>query len=144
MNVASMLKGREGAVHSVDADHSVAQAIERFASSRVRCFAVLDGERLVGVVTIRDILGHVSERGADALGDEIRDVMTRDVITVAPDTELEQVQELFLANRFNHIPVVEDGRPLAVLTPRDILGELVRESEKANDYMRAYIAGEYW
>jgi CBS domain-containing protein len=143
MNVASVVQARGRVVHSVEATQAVAEVIERFASSRVRCLAVLDDERLVGVVTIRDILGRVNERGGDALGDEVRDVMTRDVVTVTPSTSLEEVQELFLSNRFNHIPVIEDERPVAVITPSDILGELVRESEKTNEYMRAYIAGTY-
>jgi CBS domain-containing protein len=129
--------------HAAEPGRDRSEVIERFATSGVRCFVVLDDGRLVGVVAIRDVMGHLNKRGVDGFDDDVREVMTRDVVTVTPETSLEDVKERFRTHRFNHIPVVEDGRPVAVLTPRDVLGALVRESELANEYMRDYIAGSY-
>lgn len=144
MDVGQVLKKKGGALHAVEADLPISGVIERFATSRVRSFLVIEGERLVGILTIRDVLNHLDKRGEKAFVDTAAEAMTRDLVTVTTDTPLRDVEEMFLENRFNHIPVVDGFRAIGVLTLRDILGERVRESERTNEYLRAYISGGYW
>lgn len=132
-------KGRE--VHTVDASESLAAAIGRFARSKIRCLVVAERGKMVGVLTTRDVLALLDRCGAEALQRKVADAMTREPAFVAPDARIEDAHGLFTKKRINHLPVIEDGAPIGLVTPADVLASHADDVEQYNRRLTEYITG---
>ena len=93
-------KGRE--VHSVHASDTVAQTLSHFAGSEVRGLLVVDDGALIGVITLRDVVSFLDERGGAGLDAKVEEAMTREVVSVGPDADVEEVEGIFAQKRFQH------------------------------------------
>ena len=107
-------------------------AIGRMAEADVGSVVVCDGSRLVGIFTERDVLRLAGE-GVDLDATRVADVMTRDVATVTPDTDLLAAARLMGERRVRHLPVVEGENVLGVVGIRDILGVLTERLWRTRD-----------
>jgi len=107
-------------------------AIRRMAEADVGSVVVCDASRLVGIFTERDVLRLAGE-GVDLDATRVADVMTRDVATVTPDTELLAAARLMGERRIRHLPVVEGENVLGVVGIRDILGALTERLWRTRD-----------
>src|ERR671933_889995 len=97
---------------------SLREAAQRMCERRVGSIVVMDGERLEGILTERDVLQVFARGDFDA---QVADVMTRNPETAEPDENLEQAKLVMLHGGFRHLPVVEDRRVVGVLSMRDLL-----------------------
>jgi CBS domain-containing protein len=97
---------------------SLREAAQRMVERRVGSIVVCEGERLVGILTERDILGLFARGELEA---RVADVMTRNPETVEPDESLAQARLVMLHGGFRHLPVVERGRLVGMLSLRDLL-----------------------
>lgn len=125
-------------VVTIDAAESCHVAVERMHRSKVRHLPVVDGDqRLVGVVTDRDLRHYLFRQGVfedmGAAGVERRlravpvsEVMSRTVVSVGPDEPLDQAARHMLDDKVGSLPVVENGRPIGIITETDLLRQLVR------------------
>lgn len=143
MKVWEVLRIKGGDVHTVEPSQTVADAVRRLVKSKIRSLVVTDGPRVVGVLTIRDILVQLDQRGGAALQEQVRDAMTADVIGVAPETTLDEAEALFAQKPFHHLPVVEDGRLVGLITPADVLLRHLRHVQDTNERLVDYISGGY-
>ena len=107
-------------------------AVRRMAEADVGSVVVCDASRLVGIFTERDVLRLAGE-GVDLDATRVADVMTRDVATVTPDTELLAAARLMGERRIRHLPVVEGENVLGVVGIRDILGALAERLWRTHD-----------
>jgi CBS domain-containing protein len=108
-------------------DTSVRAAARAMAEHRVGSVMVVEHDTLVGIVTERDCLERVLAAGVDPDTTEVSAVMTRKVMTITPDRLLVNALHQMRGNGFRHMPVVENGRPVGMVSIRDALGsELVR------------------
>jgi len=107
-------------------------AIRRMAEADVGSVVVCDASRIVGIFTERDVLRLAGE-GVDLDATRVADVMTRDVATVGPDTELLAAARLMGERRIRHLPVVEGENVLGVVGIRDILGALTERLWRTHD-----------
>ena len=105
------------------ADDTLAQAAKRMWEQQTGSLLVMDGEDLVGILTERDILKAVA---AGARLDEVRisEVMTKDIITVGPQTTLREAAKNMADRWIRHLPVVDSGKLVGVLSQRDLAGVL--------------------
>jgi len=115
------------AIHAVGPDTPVIECVRRMTAEKVGALVVTEGERLVGIFTERDALNKVLAAALDPVATKVRDVMTRDPFTVPPTTTVGAAMELVTERRFRHLPVVEDGRILAVLSSGDLTHWLVKD-----------------
>lgn len=105
-------------------DERVQTAIARMLEDDVASVAVCDGGRLVGIFTERDVLRLAG--GGSAFGElKLRDVMTTELVTVAPDDDLVAAARLMQEKRIRHLPVIQDGNVLGILGIREVLRTLV-------------------
>ena len=89
---------------------------------RVGCLVVLDdAETMVGVVSERDILCWISLATPEAYFQRVRDIMTADVVSASAGTPLEEARELRMANGVRHLPVLENGTPVGMISIRDLV-----------------------
>src|SRR5262245_15728717 len=120
---------------AIDAQKPVAQAAKMMRDEDVGYAPIVDGMRLVGALTDRDIAVKVVAEGKDPEQTSVRDVASTDLITVASDADLDDALQLMARHRVRRIPVVEDGRPVGWVAQADVAriakpkttGEVVEE-----------------
>lgn len=105
---------------SIDADKSVAYAAKMMRDENVGLAPIVDGDRLVGTVTDRDIVIRVVADGGDPEQVQVRQIATTDLVTVEPGQELDEALRLMAQHQVRRLPVVEDGRLLGVVAQADV------------------------
>lgn len=110
---------------SATPDESIRAVADRMARNRVGAVLVLDGARLAGIFSERDLLTRVIGAGRDLGTTRVGEVATRDVVTVDADQPVRSVVETFRAGRFRHLPVVRAGSAVGILSTRDFLAFVV-------------------
>ncbi len=108
---------------------TVRDAALRMAEAKVGAMLVLDGERLAGIFTERDLLNRVVARRLDPDATRLAEVMTRDPRTAGPEMPLSHALVMMYEGCYRHVPVLDDGRPLGVVSARDALGQELTEFE---------------
>ena len=140
MTVAAILaeKGRD--VLTTVAATSVADAVGLLAKHRVGALVVIDGERLAGVISERDIVRALAASGGDALQTPIGSIMTRAVVTCAETETVNDVMTRMTSARIRHLPVLTDGRLAGIISIGDVVKARIEQVEREAEEMRAYIA----
>ena len=115
------------AIHSVGPDTPVAECVRTMAAEKIGALIVMDGERLVGIFTERDALNKVLAAGLDPVSTKVSEVMTKDPYCIPPTTTVGEAMELVTKRRFRHLPIVENGKVLAVVSSGDLTHWLVKD-----------------
>jgi CBS domain-containing protein len=138
-----MLLSRKGSsVHSVASLVSVADAVRVMNQHKVGSILILDQGRLAGIFTERDVLTRVVAAGRNPYVTPVDEVMTRQLVTIAPDATVEQVMEIFTTRRCRHLPVLSAGGALVgLISIGDISRWLVDSHQAEAQQLRQYIAG---
>lgn len=111
-------------------DDTVLKALEVMEAGDIGAVLVLEGERLVGVFSERDYARKVELKGRAAATTHVRELMTTELVTVAPDHTVEECNRLMRQHRIRHLPVMENGATVGMLSSRDVLMEVVVDEEK--------------
>ncbi len=108
-------------VITVDAEATVAEAATVMGGKRVGSALIMDGDRIAGIFTERDIVRALGEH-FDAAGHTVSNWMTRNPATIGPDATTDEALSRMLAGGFRHLPVVDDDRVVGMLSMRDLAG----------------------
>lgn len=108
-------------LHIVDPTATVGEAVSLMAQQRIGSALVMEGDRLIGIFTERDTVRALSQ-SHDAARHEISSWMTPDPRTVGPDVDTEQALQTMLDHNFRHLPVVEHGKVIGMVSMRDLAG----------------------
>jgi len=115
-------------------DATISKVAKLMASKGVSAVLVVEGERLVGIFTERDAVSRVIARGRDPLTTALDEVMTSTVLTVDPDKTFGYALLMMHENGFRHVPVVENGKPIGIVSARNALDpdleEFVSEAQR--------------
>lgn len=126
-------------VVAVDLATSIAQAARLMSNRQVGAVPVLDGERVVGIFTERDVLSRVVAAGVDAVGTPVSDVMSTELVVADigdhHDTCLRRMQQAHV----RHLLVLKDGRLAGILSMRDLLALEIDERDEAIHLLNAYV-----
>jgi CBS domain-containing protein len=125
-----ILEAKKAAIVEVAPDDTVLRVLELMDERNVRAVLVLDGDRLVGILTEHDYARGVELKGRTARETRVREIMTTDPVCVAPDDSVEQCNLLMHRHGIHNLPVVEGGRVVGMLRAHDVLEELVVEEEE--------------
>jgi diguanylate cyclase (GGDEF)-like protein len=107
---------------TIKENDTVAQAAQKMSDNQVGCLVVLDAQnKFAGVVTERDMLAKVMTKSLSPDGLSVRNIMTADVISCTTDTPVAKVEQLMAEHKIRHIPIVEDGVPIGMVSSRDII-----------------------
>jgi CBS domain-containing protein len=137
------LKTRQGGVHGISQDASVEEAIRKFLETDISSLVVYEGETLVGIFTKNDVVRCCASHPDGIRNLKIADFMKRDPYTASVHDNLDDVIEEMIAKGFRHVPILEEGRAVGIVTPIDILEHqkgLLRDQHE--DLVR-YIRGSY-
>jgi CBS domain-containing protein len=141
MNVAAMLdaKGRE--VVTTSAAVSIADAAEALARHKIGALVVVDaGGKLAGIVSERDIVRALAKSGGSILEEKLSSIMTRTVVTCREAESVHDVMSRMTRGRFRHLPVVENGALVGIISIGDVVKARINEVEREAEDMRSYIA----
>jgi CBS domain-containing protein len=130
---------RPGFVHSIDRDASVGAAVRLMAANNVGIVAVLDGDRLAGVFSERDVVRRVVDRGLDPAATPVAHVMTTDLIVAGADDDYQSAMRTMDAASIRHLPVVADGRLLSMLSIRDLMRVDLETKGQEIRYLTEYL-----
>jgi CBS domain-containing protein len=130
---------RPGFVFAIQRDASVSAAVRVMAAHNVGIVAVLDGDRLVGVFSERDVVRRVVDRGLDPATTEVAAVMTTDLLVAAADDDYQSAMRTMDAANIRHLPVVGDGRLLSMLSIRDLMRVDLETKGQEIRYLTEYL-----
>ena len=142
MNVKAILAAKKlgGDIISIEPTADLATAAKLLSKHRIGSVVIRGaGERVVGILSERDIVRAVSEQGAGALALPVGQVMTRDVATCGEDDTVASIMERMTAGKFRHMPVVANGRLVGLISIGDVVKLRVEEIEGESEAMRDYI-----
>lgn len=141
--ITAILDRKGKNVFAVPPTVSVADAVAEMNRHRVGSVLVLDGGRLVGIFTERDVLRRVVGAGVDPKRALVADVMTADVITISPDVSIEETMVLFTEKRCRHLPVVDNGRLVGTISIGDVTRWMADAHRAEAEHLKNYIAGGF-
>jgi CBS domain-containing protein len=140
MTIARLIAGRDQRIVHCSPHETVRQAAHRLAENRIGAMPVVDGDRVVGIFSERDLLYCVARHAGDALDLLIEAVMTAPPITAEPDSTVRDALEVMTLRRIRHLPVLDGADLVAFISIGDLVKhrlELVEhEAEAMRDYIR--------
>jgi CBS domain-containing protein len=110
-------------VVTVQKKKGLAEVVKLMATTKISSIVITDEDRIVGIVTERDLIKHILLPGKSVNKVAVDDVMTKDPLTINPDTELDQASMLMHDKNIRHLPVVESGKLVGLITQTDIVKE---------------------
>lgn len=140
--VKEILSGKSNQLHAVAPDTSVYEALDLMAKKDISAVLVLEGERLVGIFTERDYARKVALHGRNSKDSRIGDLMTQNLLTVSPSQTVDDVMQIMTENRFRHLPVVERGQLIGIVTIGDAVKAVIAEQGQTIAQLSSYISGE--
>jgi CBS domain-containing protein len=138
--VSELLKKREGTLWHVRPDDSVYAALQLLAQHEVGALVVMDGGRLVGIVSERDYTRKIALQGRSSKDTTVAEIMTAQVLTVAPGTGTRACMALMSEKKVRHLPVVDKGTVLGMISIRDIMDDIIADHERTIAQLESYIS----
>ena len=140
-SIATLLEQKSGAIFTIPSTVTVAEAVQEMNAHKVGSVLVMDGLRLAGIFTERDVLRRVVGGELDPKVTPITKVMTAEVLTILPSATVQQVMDLFTEKRCRHLPVMDQGRLLGVISIGDVSRWVASLHRAEAESLRQYIAG---
>lgn len=142
MNVETILRSKGRAVMTVRPDETVGAVVDLLISRNVGALVVsTNGESVDGIISERDIVHGLADRGADLLSLKVAEIMTRQVVTCDPEDTVDQLMAEMTNRRIRHFPVVRDGRLCGIVSIGDVVKNRLDEVEYEARSLRSFIAG---
>ena len=135
-SIATLLEQKSGAIFTIPTTVTVAEAVMEMNAHKVGSVLVMDGLRLAGIFTERDVLRRVVGADLDPKFTPITEVMS-----IAPSASVQQVMDLFTQKRCRHFPVVDNGRLLGIISIGDVSRWVANLHRAEAESLRQYIAG---
>jgi CBS domain-containing protein len=140
MSVSIILAGKGREVVSIDPTVTLACAIDLLAEKRIGAVLILGaGRRVVGILSERDIVRALAERGAAALDEPVSRIMTRKVSTCTEGETVASIMERMTDGKFRHVPVLDQGDVVGIVSIGDVVKHRLHEMESDSAAMRDYI-----
>jgi CBS domain-containing protein len=124
---------------SAPPEATVFEVARTMTEGRVGAVPILDGDTIVGIFSERDLMQRVVVAGRDPKTTRVSEVMTRDVVTAMPDESVDASLEKMKRAGCRHLPVVDSGRVLGVISMRDLLRDELEEQGEEIEHLRAYL-----
>ena len=139
--VSSLLHHKGSTVWHVSPDTAVFDAIKLLAEKNIGALPVLSGGTLLGIITERDYTRKVALQGKSSKDTQVREIMSKQLISVTPAESIEECMRLMTEHRVRHLPVVENEKLLGIISIGDLVNWIISSQNAAIDQMKNYIAG---
>jgi CBS domain-containing protein len=139
--VASVLEAKGSDIYSIRPDDSVYAALELMEGKRVGALVVTDGAELVGVISERDFAREMLTADGGPRDMLVRDIMTKNVFTVSPESNVGDCMAMMTDKRIRHLPVLEDGQLVGIISIGDVVSAVITFQESLIADLERYITG---
>lgn len=139
MTIASVLRAKGSDVETIASEASVFDAVRKLGDKRIGALLVMDGARLAGIISERDVIYRLCDRGPDVLQAPVSEVMTAPAITAETAMSVLAALALMTQRRIRHLPVVEDGDLKGIVSIGDLVKHRMERIEAEAEAMRTYI-----
>lgn len=140
MKISDVLRSKGGDVVTASPDDSVTDLLTLLAEHRIGAVVVSSGDGTVdGIVSERDVVRHLQRSGTGVLEEPVRTIMTANVHTCTAQEEVSDLESRMTERRIRHVPVVEDGRLVAIVSIGDVVKYRIRDLAAERDQLEAYI-----
>ncbi|MEV1293981.1 CBS domain-containing protein [Pseudonocardia sp. NPDC049635] len=140
MRIGDILKSKGSAVTTVAPDAPVTEVLRFIAEGNLGALPVVDAGRLVGIVSERDVVRRLHQRGSGLLDARVSEVMTPDVVTCTPDDGVGDLGKIMTDRRIRHLPVVVDGELAGIVSIGDLVKARIDMLELEREQLESYIA----
>ena len=141
--VAQILRSKsDQAVHTIDPTATMFDALKLMAEKNIGALLIVEGETIVGMLSERDYARKVILMGRSSKDTPIRDVMTSPVMYVSPQQSTEECMALMTESRLRHLPVLDDGRLIGLISIGDLVKDIISEQSFVIEQLQCYISGQ--
>lgn len=141
MRIADVLRSKGSAVVTVTPETPVTGLLAGLAEHNIGAMVVVGPDGLAGMVSERDVVRKIHERGAGLLARPVSEIMTTVIVTCTPSDSVDDLSVLMTRHRVRHVPVLEGGRLAGVVSIGDVVKTRMEELEETHEHLEAYIAG---
>ena len=139
MTIAAILSSKGSEVATIGADNRVSEAVARLGERRIGALPVVEGDRIVGIMSERDVIYCLRDHGPEVLDWPVSRVMTSPAITAEPSAPVLSALALMTERRIRHLPVTEGGRLIGIVSIGDLVKYRMDRIEAEANAMRSYI-----
>ncbi len=144
IKVADIIKKKGRNIYSISSQDMAYIALEILAEKNIGALLVIDGEKLVGIFSERDYARKVILRGKSSRDTIVGELMSTPVFSIHPKKNIEECMALMTASHYRHVPVIDEGKLIGILSMGDIVNELIIAHKiAASDLKKYVIGGEY-
>jgi CBS domain-containing protein len=137
--IASILKNKGSAIHSVTPDATVYEAVATMAAKEVGAVLVIERGSLLGIVSAKDYGTRVVLQGKDGRDVLVREIMTSPVVAVGPDVKIMEGMQIMTSKKIRHLPVLENGELVGMVTLADLARAVLADREHNIDQLMKYV-----
>lgn len=139
--VAELLKAKDSStIHRIGPDATVYEAVEMMAQHRVGSVLVIEGDKVLGIVTERDYARKIALMDRSSRSTKVREVMSSPVMCVPPSHTTEECMALMTKSRLRHLPVMDNGKLVGLVSIGDLVSGIISEQRFIIDQLEQYIA----
>lgn len=139
-NVRQLLESKPAEVHSIGPDAPVIEALRLMAEKGIGAVLVLEAGKLAGILSERDYARKIALLGRSSADTPVRDIMTAELHTVAPDDSVEHCMQVVTEGRIRHLPVLARGELVGLVSIGDLVKAMIEEQQIELDHLQRYIA----
>jgi len=141
--VAELLRSKPPrAIVKITPEISVLEAIKVLASENIGAAVVMSGDRLAGILSERDYTRKVILKGRSSDSTRVEEIMTANVLVVTPRTKTRECMALMTEKNIRHLPVVDEGRVIGMVSIRDIVSDIIADQDFTIEQLEHYISGQ--
>ncbi len=141
-SIRQLLNKKGNHVWSISPDATVYEALELMAEKNIGAVLVMEGDKLVGIFSERDYARRCILLNRRSKETAVRELMTPDVITISPSATIDDAMALMSEHHIRHLPVVEDGKVVGVVSIGDIVKAVIENQAHIISHLEGYITGE--
>jgi CBS domain-containing protein len=141
MKISDILRHKGSSVFTMTPDESVSALLAALAEHNVGAILVCKDDKVAGIVTERDVVRRLADRGKDVLDAPVRSIMTTDVFHAKPQDDVDSVAETMTQRRVRHMPVLDGGRLVGIVSIGDVVSSRMRQLEQDRGQLEQYITG---
>jgi CBS domain-containing protein len=141
-SVKDILQEKGTQVYAVSPDANVYEALQLMADKNVGALMVMEGDRVVGLISERDYARKIVLKGKFSKDVPVHEIMTADIVRIGPDRDVENCMELMTDKRIRHLPVFENDRLIGIISIGDIVKAIIEHKEEIIAQLEGYIKGK--
>jgi CBS domain-containing protein len=139
MTVAAILSSKGNDVATIESAAPLAEAVAQLAARKIGALVVTDAGVVVGILSERDLVSCLAQRGSAALERPVSEGMSKPAVTADPRTPILTALALMTQRRFRHLPIMEDGQLVGIVSIGDLVKHRIDTIEREAEAMRSYI-----